>query len=175
VILGSLANLAAVSKAQTLADAARKEAERRKELEDRGVEAKVINTVGPAAASTANVMVSKPGAGPKATIAPTAAKSRRSAEWFRAEIQKQDREIRRSEERLTVLRARAAAERWALPRVGRTSRASPRSSAEERLRSQIQELELKLSRLRRERLETYDAGRKAGFLPGELDGRGIVP
>jgi len=29
--------------------------------------------------------------------------------------------------------------------------------------------------LRRERLETYDAGRKAGFLPGELDGKGLIP
>jgi hypothetical protein len=66
-------------------------------------------------------------------------------------------------------------ERWQLPKVGKISRGSNNTSARERLRVQIQELEAKLKHWRRERFETYESGRKAGFLPGELDGKGIVP
>jgi len=36
------------------------------------------------------------------------------------------------------------------------------------------ELEAKLKRLKQERLEAYETGRKAGYLPGELDGKGII-
>ena len=39
----------------------------------------------------------------------------------------------------------------------------------------IKDWEVKLKRLRQDRFETYDAGLKAGFLPGELDGKGIWP
>ena len=44
-----------------------------------------------------------------------------------------------------------------------------------RLQAEIEELELKLKQLRRERAETFDDGRKAGYLPGELEGKGIIP
>jgi hypothetical protein len=43
------------------------------------------------------------------------------------------------------------------------------------LQREIDELESKLKRIRRERQEIYEEGRKAGFLPGELDGRGLIP
>jgi hypothetical protein len=42
------------------------------------------------------------------------------------------------------------------------------------MRWQILELEGKLAGLRRDRVDTFQAGRKAGYLPGELEGRGIV-
>ena len=44
-----------------------------------------------------------------------------------------------------------------------------------RLDVQIKDWEVKLKRLRQDSFETYDAGLKAGFLPGELDGKGIWP
>jgi len=43
------------------------------------------------------------------------------------------------------------------------------------MQDQILELQSKLKRLRQERLDIYEAGKKAGFLPGELDGKGIIP
>jgi hypothetical protein len=66
-------------------------------------------------------------------------------------------------------------ERWQLPKVGRITRGSNGTSTRERLRFQILELEAKLKHWRRERYETYESGRKAGYLPGELDGKGLVP
>ena len=44
-----------------------------------------------------------------------------------------------------------------------------------RLREQIEELEIKLKYMREERRENYEMGRKAGYLPGDLEGKGIVP
>ena len=43
-----------------------------------------------------------------------------------------------------------------------------------KMRWQILELEGKLAGMRRDRIDTFQAGRKAGYLPGELEGRGIV-
>jgi uncharacterized protein (UPF0335 family) len=43
------------------------------------------------------------------------------------------------------------------------------------LREEIEDLELKLKRLQQERSEVYAEGKKAGFLPGELSGKGIIP
>jgi DNA repair exonuclease SbcCD ATPase subunit len=86
-----------------------------------------------------------------------------------------EREIRQAEEKLAEMRARVARERWAPPKVGRLSRNARSRVSEERLRSQIRSLETRLNYLRQERSETYAAGRRAGFLPGELDGKGILP
>ncbi len=93
---------------------------------------------------------------------------------LRATLQKLDREILRGEERLTLLRARMESARWQLPKVGKISR-SNNASLSERLRVQIQDLEAKVRQWRRERYETYDVGRKAGYLPGELDGKAVTP
>lgn len=73
-----------------------------------------------------------------------------------------------------MLRARADAERWTSIKTGKGSRGSAISSAAEQLRWQISELELKLADWRRERSDVFQAGRKAGYLPGELDGRGTL-
>jgi len=58
--------------------------------------------------------------------------------------------------------------------LSRASGRDPRDS-EDRLRDEIQLLEKKIARLREQRRQSYDAGRRAGFLPGELEGRAAVP
>ncbi len=161
---------------QSLAEAARKEAQRRKALEQQGVEGKVVSA-GPApAARTAEPAATERRATPRAGADQAGlSRTRVSLRSLRTALQKLDRDIRQSEDRLSSLRARMEAEKWKLPKVGRSSRVSASSSAGERLRVQIQDLEAKLKRLRSERYDTYEAGRKAGYLPGELDGKGIVP
>ncbi|PYV12309.1 MAG: hypothetical protein DMG07_17315, partial [Acidobacteria bacterium] len=80
-------------------------------------------------------------------------------------------------DRLASLRARVEAERWTPPRAARSRRGTRivQSEKRPRLDVQIKDWEVKLKRLRQDRFETYDAGLKAGFLPGELDGKGIWP
>ena len=90
---------------------------------------------------------------------------------FQTRLHKLDREISRSDGRLELLRSRLSAER----RASEGTRREASASSLERLRQQIGELELKLGQLREERADTYRAGRKAGFLPGELEDRGIIP
>jgi len=165
-----------IAGAQSLAEAARIEAERRKNLEQRGVEGKVI--LWKAAGGQSKVPAADPSPAPNRRAAkrqPATGKSRASAASFRSSLQKLDREIGRGEDQLKLLQKRIAAERWAPPKTGRITSSSQSGATLERLTWQLRELEVKLRRLRRERLETYDAGRKAGFLPGELDGKGIIP
>jgi hypothetical protein len=164
----------ALGVAQSLSEAAQKEAERRKNLAQNGIEAKVIEEDDISdAAMQANVSTFSPVFSSKPASREPASKAK--VQPYRNALQKYDREIRQSEEKLKSLRAKLNAERWALPKVGKISRNSDSSASEEKLKAQIQDLELKLAQLRRERLETYDAGRKAGFLPGELDGKGVMP
>lgn len=158
---------------QSLAEAARRESERRKELAQRGVKAKVIEVEDPAlVAPKGNLSTSRP-TPHEATRTPAEPSGRKSESLrsFQTKLQKLDREISNSDNRLELLRGRLEAGR-------RASQGSPRGSSAsslERLRQQIGDLELKLSQLREERSDTYHAGRKAGFLPGELEDRGIIP
>ncbi len=158
---------------QSLVDAARKEAERRKALERQGIEGKVIS-------GGASRVTEQPTEAPVPASRAVSSPARSSRELntirtLRAKLQKLDLAIQHGEERLTILRARMESEKWQLPKVGRISRASAGNTARERLGSQIRELEAKLRNWRRERSQAYESGRKAGFLPGELDGKGIVP
>lgn len=164
------------SVAQSLAEAARREAERRKSLVQQGIEGKVIGEETLPPQPTANRAASsiperaRPGAGKEPLTG-----RRTPAGPYRSVLRRIDNEIRRCEERLAVLRRRHEAEKFALPRSGRSANSRAAGSSRERIFWQIQDTESKLKRLRQERLEAYDAGRKAGFLPGELDGHGIVP
>jgi len=45
------------------------------------------------------------------------------------------------------------------------------ASPQDRLRDRIDDVAIKLKQLQDERFETYEAGKKAGFLPSELEGR----
>ncbi len=158
---------------QSLADVARREAERRKALERQGIEGKVISSnAAPATEqrTETNMPASRTGSSPARS-----SREQNTVRALRARVQKLDLAIQHGEERLTVLRARMESERWQLPKVGRISRARTGDTARERLALQIRELEAKLRNWRRERSQTYESGRKAGFLPGELDGKGIVP
>lgn len=155
---------------QSLADVAREEAERRKRLEDQGVEAKVIEEIPAESAkhgnlSTSTVPASKGSKKPPGASAPANGKPLRS---YRTSLQKLDQAIRQHESRLEARRKQLQSERRK-PNDGKESK------VQEKLREEIESLETKLSQLRRERSETYDEGKKAGFLPGELDGKGIIP
>ncbi len=164
------------SVAQSLAEAARREAERRKALEEHGIEGKVIDAETLPRPPSADQPRSRPPehAKPRASGEPVTGR-RTHAGSYRSVLARIDNEIRRCEERLAVLRLRHEAEKFALPRVGRNAANRTVVGSRERIYWQIQETESKLKRLREERLGAYDAGKKAGFLPGELDGHGIVP
>lgn len=163
---------------QSLGELGRKEAERRKNLEERGVQCKVIEGGDPARlARNGNLSTSAPARGKRnntASVSPRSAASR-SVASFRTALQRLDRQIRQLEDRVSLLDRRAQTERWAPPPVGRISRSGVSAGSEQRIRHEIEDLEIRLRSLKAERLETYDAARRAGFLPGEIDGKGINP
>ena len=159
---------------QSLADVAREEAERRRLLEQQGIEGKVFDGDAAQLAPNGNLTISTtPSALPKKERI-ASPKGQTSARSYRTALQKRDRAIRQAEERLESRRARLQAGRWALP-SGRASGRNRTTDTESRLQEEIEDLQAKLKELRQERAEIYEEGRKAGFLPGELDGKGIVP
>jgi len=147
---------------QSLSELAKKEAERRKLLDQQGIEAKKIDQRDHAAKG--NVTLSSPP--PK--VSPAESGKKPSLERYRTLLRNLDSEIRRDEERLASLRKRLEIEKDAPLRLGRHGKSSTAETATRRLENQILDLEIKLKRLRDDRLKTYDAARKAGFLPGEL-------
>jgi hypothetical protein len=154
---------------QSLADVAREEAERRRRLDEQGVEARVIEEVSAGSAENGNISTftapeKKAKKAPDEFPAPKA-KPLRS---FRTALQKLDQAIRQSETRLEVQRKRLQIE-MRKPTDGKENK------AQEKIRQEIENLEIKLKQLRQERSQTYAEGRKAGHLPGELDGKGIIP
>lgn len=161
---------------QSLADAARKEAERRKELAQQGVLEKVIDAQDIAqlgAKGNLSILAPARDIRPVRKVAPL--REQASVAPYRNALQKLDREIRQLEDRLALLRKQAAAERWSLRATGRSNRNTRNGSSGDRLLWQIQEAETKHKRLKQDRIDAYNKGRKAGFLPGELDGKGIIP
>jgi hypothetical protein len=166
----------ASSVAQSLAEAARKEAERRRQLADQGVEAKVIEGHGRSRSTGAGVTTFRHESGTRDPSGQTREpRTRISASTYRRLLQKLDREIAECEERQFVLRRRADAEKWSVPRTGRSGVRSSTLTPREKLLQQAEELSSKIRSLRRQRTETYEEGKKAGYLPGELDGKGITP
>jgi hypothetical protein len=162
---------------QSLVDIAREEAERRKLLEQQGIEGKVIIGNGVSLAPNGNVTTSTglPTVPEKASVQSDAPKSQASVGRYQTALKKLDREIRQTEERLASRRARFQAERWAPIQLGRSSGRSQAKNSQNKLQAEIEELQIKLKRLQEERFEVYESGKKAGFLPGELEGRGIIP
>jgi len=157
---------------QSLADIAREEAERRRLVEQEGIESRVIEGRAARKDPDARTESSQSSERPKGfTTDKPSSGSQISARSYRARLQKLDRAIRQEDERLELKRKRLESERWALPKTGRLSARSKSADVQERLQSEIEELQIKLRELRRERSETWEEGRKAGFLPGELEGR----
>jgi len=162
---------------QSLSDIARQEAERRKLLEQQGIEGKVIEPEAVQSSQKGSLTVStNPPSKTLREKPETAPKGQASLRSFKSTLQKLDRAIRQNEERLESRRARLQSARSEiLLKSGRTSSGGRQSNTANRLQEEIEDLEMKLRQLREERFETYRAGKKAGFLPGELDGKGIIP
>jgi hypothetical protein len=160
---------------QSLADVAREEAERRRRLDEQGIEAKTIVYIpqkdGIEAVSTGSGR-SVPDKVPRRT---GPSEERKSTRNYRTAIQKLDRVILQTEERLESRRKRLESSHREIPKTGRGSSRGNSEISQSRLKDEIEDLEIKLRQLRQERFETYQAGKKAGFLPGELDGKGIIP
>jgi hypothetical protein len=161
---------------QSLVDMARREAERRRRIDEQGIPVKRIEFAGQAQGTFAGaISVFSLEKGVVSQNASTVrAEPRVALRSFQTRLQKLDGDIQRAEERLKLLRARAEAERWAPIKTAKGSRGSGSSAAQDQLRWQILELEGKVAGLRRDRSDTFQAGRKAGYLPGELEGRGIA-
>jgi ribosome-associated translation inhibitor RaiA len=161
---------------QSLADVARQEAERRRALDQQGIEAKVINTVTPDSVGNLAISSGVPSVAPRKTSNGSAApKGKASVQAIRSALQKLDRSIQQTKERLESRRARLQSERWRNPQTIRASNGGDAEKIQTRLKQEIEDLQRKLEQLQLERSEVYDRGRKAGFLPGELTGKGMIP
>jgi hypothetical protein len=162
---------------QSLTDFARKEAERRRLLEEQGIQGKVI--VNDTAGSTSNEGASVPEASSARREKPAerseSPKGRNSVNSYRTALKKLDQQIQQSEERLASLQARLEAEKRSRPKTSRASSRSLTKSSVSPLQVQIDASQMKVKRLREERFEVYESGKKAGFLPGELDGKYTNP
>jgi predicted RNase H-like nuclease (RuvC/YqgF family) len=162
---------------QSLADIARQEAERRKLLDEQGIEGKVIAGNPASSSSRGNLTLSTPSPvkSKKKFTENTSSKNQSSLRTFRNALQKLDKAIRQGEKRLESRRARLQAERWAPIKAGKITGRGTNEDIQSRLREEIEDLQGKLKELRQERADIYDEGKKAGFLPGELDGKGLMP
>jgi predicted nucleic acid-binding Zn-ribbon protein len=103
------------------------------------------------------------------------AKGQASLRRYQSALKKLDREIKKTETSLASKRARLRAEKSAPIKMGRSSGSGKTRNLQSQLQNQIEELQIKLKQLRKERLDVYDSGKKAGFLPGELEERGLIP
>jgi hypothetical protein len=162
---------------QSLVDLARDEAERRKRLEEQGIEARVIDENAAGLARQGNITTSTE---PAASVQMPSARSdplkdHRSVRSYRSALQKLDRTIQQNEAQLAAKRARMQAEKWANLKSGKASKGTGAENPQSRLQAEIEALQIKLKQLRDERFEAYQAGKSAGFLPGELEGKGIIP
>jgi hypothetical protein len=158
---------------QSLTDIAQEEAKRRQLLEQQGIEGKVVDgNALPSVAAENPAKAKAPSEKPKKDSSESSSsKKRASVQKYRAALQKLDRQIRQDEDRLALAQVRLKESRWTLPKSGRLLAGNRTADAEARLQKEIDEWQMKLKELRREREETYEEGRKAGFLPGELEGK----
>ncbi|MBN1568845.1 MAG: hypothetical protein JXA73_13435 [Acidobacteria bacterium] len=158
---------------QSLVDVAREEAERRRLLEQQGIKGRVIEGNGTSTAPSGNITTSiGPSYEPEKTSARSdSSKNQASLRRYQATLKKLDREIQKTEDRLASKRARLQKEKWAPVKLGRSSGSGKSGNSQSQLQSQIDELQLKLKQLRDERYDVWESGKKAGFLPGELEGR----
>ena len=162
---------------QSLADAARSEAARREKIRQLGIEETVIEGNGGCYSGEGNVTLSDPPrtAEPERKSTDSPSKDRGSLSRIRSQLQKLDRSIRQEETRLEKLQDRIGELRSDSFRISSLSKIPANEESKRKTLEQIEDLEDKLRVLKRERAEIYDNGRRQGFLPGELQGRGIIP
>lgn len=161
----------------SLAEAARTEAARREKIRRLGIEETVIEGNGSCYSGEGNVTLFDPPVTeePGGTSAGSPSKDRGSLSRIRSQLQKLDRSIRQEETRLEKLQDRIGELRRDNLRISNLSKIPANEESKRKTLEQIEDLEDKLRMLKRERAEIYDNGRKEGFLPGELQGRGIIP
>ena len=166
---------------QSLADVAREEAERRRLLDEQGIEEKIVDGM-PSEEEMAGERTRgdvPPSAVRRKSLdrgADSGAQPRDALRKYRAELQKLDKAIQKEEQTLASKRRRLATARRTPPapiRVGRLSTRDAAAEAMRRLEVEIKDGEDKLKQLGEERAKLYDRGRRDGFLPGELEGRSV--
>jgi hypothetical protein len=162
---------------QSLVDLAREEGERRKRLEEQGIEAKVIDENAAGLARQGNITTStEPAASVQMpSVRSDPLKGQGALRSYRSALQKLDRAIQQNEAHLAAKRARMQADKRENLKSGKASKGTGAKNPQSRLQTEIEELQIKLKQLRDERFEAYVEGKRAGFLPGELEGKGIIP
>ncbi|MDR0843101.1 MAG: hypothetical protein LBP68_06755 [Acidobacteriota bacterium] len=176
-------NLCPLWSAQSLADVARAEAERRRLLDEQGIEGKVVDGTLPEWASSGELHAedtSPPAAAREKTSKRDTGDGERlrgTLQKYRAGLQRLDKAIQKEERALESKRRRLETARRAPPAPIRLGRVSTRNAAAEtmqRLEAEMKDIEANLRQLREERSDLYDEGRRDDFLPGELEGKGGV-
>jgi len=161
---------------QSLMDAARMEAQRREKVEQLGIVETVIEGNGACYTGEGNVtLFDSPQIDREKPKVAASSKDRSSLRRFRSQLKKLDRNIQQEEGRIDKLQDRLLELKRKNLRIQDISKIADNEELQERTRLQIEELKNKLKLLKKEKSEVYDSGRREGFLPGELQGRGIVP
>lgn len=158
-------------------DAARREAERRSIVERFGIEETVIEGNGGCYSGEGNVSVFDPVVAPREnSISENSSRGKKgSLRGYRSELQKLDRNISKEEARLRKLQDRLQALKKEEFRLRDLSGIQENAESREGIKEQIDEIENRLRQLREERHKVFDAGKREGFLPGELEGKGMIP
>lgn len=164
---------------QSLADVARAEAERRRLLDEQGIEEKIVEDIPSEEAMTGKRLRNDapPAAARRKTSvrdADSGVRSRDALRKYRTELQKLDKAIQKEEQSLASKRRRLATARRTPPapvRIGHLSARNAAAEAMRRLDAEIKDGEDKIKQLVEERANLYDEGKREGFLPGELEGR----
>jgi len=163
---------------QSLVDFARQEAERRRQLEQQGVQGKIIEGNGQHLTPDSGTLTTSTEPGADVAVPSRrqeTPKDQASLRRFKTSLQKLDREILRLEARLASVKSRIQNEKWEKIKTGRSSNRSRTNDFGSKLQAEMEKLHTKLKELRDERFDVFEAGRKMGFLPGELDGKGLMP
>ena len=141
------------------------------------MEETVIEGNGACHAGTGNVSVSNAPVTktekPPATV--SSSNDRSSLRRYRSQLQKLDKNIHKEEDRLKKLQDRLLELKRENLRIRDISKIISNEETQESTEKKIRELQNNLKLLKKERSEVYDSGKRDGFLPGELEGRGIVP
>jgi hypothetical protein len=160
---------------QSLGEIAHREAERRKAVDLSGTASREISAEQINGSHAGNISTSRlPPRAPTPPPKSPALEKALSLASFRSKLKKLDDEIRQCEDRLARAKEMAAAEKKIVPILSRKAAETSISANQKRIQ-EIRSLESRLAKLRQDRMECYGAGRRAGYLPGELDGHGLIP
>ncbi|MEJ2109406.1 MAG: hypothetical protein P8Z37_05730 [Acidobacteriota bacterium] len=161
---------------QSLADAARTEAERRKSLGQSEIEETIIEGNGACYSGKGNVSSFKSAATEqKKLITVVPSKDRSALRRYRTRLQKIVGNIAKIETRLQNLKDRLRELKRKNLLIKDLSGLALNEESQDKTSEQIEEVIGHIKLQKRERSDVYDEGRREGFLPGELEGEGIIP